>query len=134
MRKLRWEELMSRHKGKIDVEAAKQFMADHYDMNREKENAGRFSLCGHLDLDSIGLNKIGWDGAYFHAGAVQAKATDSQLAKGLQFWAIMGHPCGMAFSAKAFLEAHPEYEFEKEVLKDMPGQEWMLTERIANPQ
>jgi hypothetical protein len=46
----------------------------------------------------------------------------------------MGHPCGMSFSAKAFLDAHPEYEFEKEVLKDMPGQEWMLTERKTNPE
>lgn len=55
MRKLRWEELMREYKGKIDVESAKLFMADHYDMNRNKENAGRFSLCGHIDLDSIGL-------------------------------------------------------------------------------
>ncbi|HEX5637142.1 MAG TPA: C45 family peptidase, partial [Gammaproteobacteria bacterium] len=75
MRKLRWEELMRVHKGKIDVESAKLFMADHYDMNRKRENAGRFSLCGHMDLDSIGKNEISWEGAYFHAGAVQAKAT-----------------------------------------------------------
>ncbi len=134
MRKLRWEELMREYKGKIDVESAKLFMADHYDMNRNKENAGRFSLCGHIDLDSIGLNEISWEGAHFHAGAVQAKATDSHLAEGLQFWAIMGHPCGKSFSAKAFLDAHPEYAFEKEVLKDMPGQQWMLTERITIPQ
>jgi hypothetical protein len=125
---------MREYKGKIDVETAKLFMADHYDMNRNQENAGRFSLCGHLDLDSIGKNEISWEGAFFHAGAVQAKATDSQLAEGLQFWAIMGHPCGKSFSAKAFLDAHPEYAFEKEVLKDMPGQEWMLTERITNPE
>jgi hypothetical protein len=131
MRKLRWEELMRGHKGKIDVESAKLFMADHYDMNRGTENPGRFSLCGHIDLESIGKNEISWEGAFFHAGAVQAKATDSRLADSLQFWAIMGHPCGKSFSAKAFLDAHPEYAFEKEVLRDMPGQQWMLTEPIT---
>jgi hypothetical protein len=133
MRKLRWEELMRETRGKIDMEAAKRFMADHFDMNRNTEYAGRFSLCGHMDLDSIGKNEISWDGAFFHAGAVQAKATDSRLAEGLQFWAKMGHPCGMSFSAKAFLDAHPEYAFEKEVLKDMPANEWLLTELIPNP-
>ena len=131
MRKLRWEALMQKHRGKIDVETAKLFMADHYDMNRNLENAGRFSLCGHIDLDSIGKNETSWDGAYFHAGAVQAKATDSRLAENLQFWAIMGHPCGTPFSAKAFIDAHPGYEFERDVLKDMPAQQWMLTERIT---
>jgi hypothetical protein len=34
MRRLRWEELMTQFKGKINVEAAKAFMADHYDMLR----------------------------------------------------------------------------------------------------
>ena len=127
MRRLRWEELMKQYKGKIDIESAKAFMGDHYDMRRNTEKAGRFSLCGHLDEDEIGKNEISWDGAYFHAGAVQAKATDSNLAAKMQFWARMGHPCGETFYAGTYLEKHPEYAFQKEYLKDMPGQEWLLT-------
>ncbi len=65
MRRLRWEELMKDHKGKIDIESAKAFMGDHYDMKRKKEKAGRFSLCGHLDEDEAGKKEISWDGAYF---------------------------------------------------------------------
>jgi hypothetical protein len=126
MRRLRWEELMKKYKGKIDIGSAKAFMGDHYDMRRNLEKAGRFSLCGHLDEDEIGKNEISWAGAYFHAGAVQAKATDSNLAGKMQFWAIMGHPCGQPFSAKSFLDSHPEYDFQKEYLRDMPGQEWLL--------
>jgi hypothetical protein len=130
MRKLRWAELMKDARGKIDVEAAKAYMGDHYDMNRKTERAGRFSLCGHIDEDESGKDEITWDGKYFHAGAVQAKATDGKMASEMKFWAIMGHPCGKPFSAKAYLEAHPEYEFEKEYLIDMPGQVWTEFSRI----
>jgi hypothetical protein len=127
MRRLRWEELMALNRGKIDAEAAKAFMGDHFDMRRNQEKAGRFSLCGHLDEDETGKKEISWEGAWFHAGAVQAKVTDGNLAKGMQLWAIMGHPCGQPFYAKNFLIAHPEYGFEKEYLRDMQGQKWLLT-------
>ena len=126
IRRLRWEELMKEYKGKINVESAKAFMGDHYDMKRKQENAGRFSLCGHIDEDEAGKQEISWDGACFPAGAVQAKATDSFLAGKMQFWAIMGHPCGQPFNAGGFLEHHPEYDFLKEYLRDMPKQEWFL--------
>jgi hypothetical protein len=126
MRRLRWDELMKEYKGKIDIEAAKSFMGDHYDMNRNQERAGRFSLCGHLDEDEKGQPGIGWESAFFAAGSVQGKATDGTLASGMQLWAIMGHPCGQPFSAKAFLEKHPEYSVQKDYLRDMPGNEWTV--------
>jgi hypothetical protein len=126
MRRLRWDALMKDYKGKINVEAAKAFMGDHYDMNRNQEKAGRFSLCGHLDEDEKGCPGVGWESSYFAAGSVQGKATDGSLASKMQFWAIMGHPCGQPFNAKAFLEAHPEYNVQKDYLRDMPGQVWTL--------
>jgi hypothetical protein len=131
LRKLRWNELMKESKGSIDIEKAKSFMGDHYDMRRNTEKAGRFSLCGHIDEDEIGKKEISWDGAFFHAGAVQAKATDGNLASEMKLWAIMGHPCGRPFIAKNFLNAHPEYEFEKEYLLDMPGQKWTLFSKTS---
>jgi hypothetical protein len=126
VRRLRWDVLMKGNKGKINIESAKAFMSDHYDMRRKQEKAGRFSLCGHLDEDQSGITGMSWDAAYYPAGAVQAKATDGNLAKNMQLWAIMGHPCGQPFSAKNFLDAHPEYNFQKEFLRDMPGQVWTL--------
>jgi hypothetical protein len=126
MRRLRWDVLMKEYKGKIDVEAAKSFMGDHFDMNRNQERAGRFSLCGHMDEDEKGTPGISWDAAYFAAGAVQGKVTDGNLAAKMQFWAIMGHPCGQPFIAKRFLDAHPEYNIQKDFLRDMPGQVWTL--------
>jgi hypothetical protein len=132
MRRKRWEVLISENKGKITVESAKAFMADHYDMNRNKVNAGRFTLCGHLDADSAGTRGMNWDAAYYPAGAVQAKATDKTLATKMQLWAIMGHPCGEPFIAADFLALHPEYNYQKALLRDMPRQEWTIFGTSAN--
>lgn len=125
-RRARWDVLLKEFKGKIDIETAKKFMGDHYDMRINKDNASRCSLCGHLDEDETGPAGMNWDAAHYPAGAVQGKVTDGTMAKNMQLWAIMGHPCGKPFIAKAFLDAHPEYSFQKEFLKDMPGQEWTM--------
>ncbi|MCU0409430.1 MAG: phospholipase B family protein [Bacteroidales bacterium] len=127
-RRLRWDVIMKENKGKIDIEAVKAFMGDHYDMKRNAENPGRYSLCGHLDRDEMGTDEFSWSGAFFAAGAVQSKATDGSLAANMQMWAIMGHPCGMAFDAEGFLAAHPENEFQRGYLIDMPSRQWMLTD------
>lgn len=129
MRRQRWDELMKQYKGKIDVGAAKSFMSDHLDLKRNKQNAGRFSLCGHIDEDDDGPAGVTWSSAFFAAGAVQAKATDSNLASKMQLWAIMGHPCGEPFIAKSFIDAHPDYIVQKDFLHDMPGNVWTMFEK-----
>jgi hypothetical protein len=124
-RRLRWDEIMKESKGKINVDAAKKFMGDHYDTWRKKEFIGALTLCGHIDLDSIGAPDMGWP-AFNPAGAVQAKATDGTLASEMKLWAIIGHPCGEAFIAGDFLAKHPEFNYQKEYLRDMPSQVWSL--------
>ncbi len=124
-RKLRWNEIMKEYKGKIDVDAAKKFMGDHYDTWRKKDLASGLTLCGHIDTDETGAPDMGWP-AFTAAGAVQGKATDGTLAKDLKLWAIMGHPCGESFIASQFLSAHSEFSYQKEFLHDMPGEVWTL--------
>lgn len=124
-RKLRWQEIIKENKGLIDVRSAMKFMGDHYDTWRKTEKASALTLCGHLDEDELGSPDMGW-APFNPAGAVQAKATDGQLASKMKLWAIIGHPCGESFQAKEFLAAHPEYSFQKDFLKDMPGQVWTL--------
>lgn len=129
-RKARWDELMKESKGKIDVESAKQFMGDHYDTWRKKEKASGFTLCGHFDTDEIAAPYWGQN-SFDPSGAVQGKATDSGLASEMKLWAIMGHPCGEPFNSKEFLEAHPEYSYQKDFLRDMPGEKWTLFGKIT---
>lgn len=49
-RHMRWEQLMREYQGRIDVEAAKRFLADHYDAYAGKEEPNERTLCGHVDL------------------------------------------------------------------------------------
>ena len=124
-RRLRWQEIMKENKGKIDVDAAMKFMGDHFDTWRKTRKASGLTLCGHIDEDEMGSPDMGWP-AFTPAGAVQAKATDGTLAAQMKLWAIIGHPCGQPFCAKEFLSAHPEFDYQKDFLRDMPAQVWTL--------
>jgi len=42
----------------------------------------------------------------------------------MSFIARAGHPCGANFKAAEFLEAHPEYAWQKAVLTDMDAGPW----------
>jgi hypothetical protein len=130
-RHIRWEELMSQAKGKIDVSMAEQFLSDHADSFEkhvapaEKTPANERSLCGHVDASSRGVKEWAWD-SYNPGGAVQGKAMDSAMAAKMSFVARAGHPCGADFLADHFLEQHPEYSWQKPLLRDMKAGPWTV--------
>ena len=122
-RRVRWEQLLNENKGKIDVALAQQMLGDHFDSFDKKTEANERTLCGHVDANARGISIWGW-GPYHPGGAVQGKATDSTMAKEMQFVARMGHPCGEDFHAKPFLDAHPEFAWQQNYLRDMPAGPW----------
>src|ERR1051326_1963737 len=130
-RHLRWEELMSQAKGKIDVNMAEQFLSDHVDSYErngsmaDKAQPNERGLCGHVDNSPRGVKEWGWD-AYDPGGAVQGKAADSAMAAKMSFVARAGHPCGADFLAADFLEHHPEYSWQKPLLRDMKAGPWTV--------
>jgi len=119
----RLEELMKQGKGKIDVEMAQQLLSDHFDSFEKKEQPNERALCGHVDASSRGVKEWAWD-AYNPGGAVQGKATDSKMTANMSFVARAGHPCGADFLAEDFLEHHPEYSWQKPLLRDMKAGPW----------
>ena len=121
-RHVRWEQLMAQFKGKIDVEAAQRFLADHYDTYQKKDEPDERSLDGHIDLSSRG--SAPWQPPYGIAGAVQNKVADATLAKNMSFTAAAGHACGMNFKAAEHLQQHPEFGWEKTLLRDMDAYPW----------
>lgn len=122
-RRVRWEQEMASHKGKIDAAAAEQFLADHQDSYLKKEQADQRSLCGHVDTVKEGIPL--WDWApYYPGGAVQGKVTTSDMAAQMSLIAHAGHPCGEDFLAAPFLAAHPEYLWMKPILRDMKAGPW----------
>ena len=116
-RHLRWEQLMAEYKGRIDVAVAQRFLADHYDTLQKKEEANERTLCGHVDLSPRGLPP--WEPPYGPAGAVQNKVADAAMAGRMSFSAAAGHACGIKFKANEHLRKHPEFSWEKPLLRDM---------------
>jgi hypothetical protein len=126
-RRVRWEQLMTDNKGKIDVEMAEKFMGDHYDSYDKKKAANARTLCGHGDTMNTRDSQFEWD-PYHPGGAVQGKASDSDMAGKMTLLARAGHPCGADFLAKDFLDHHPEYSWQSSVLRDMKAGPWTTFE------
>ncbi|HVN18556.1 MAG TPA: C45 family peptidase [Dongiaceae bacterium] len=129
-RRERWEELMKQEKGNIDVQMAEQFLADHVDVTERTrgvstDQPNERALCGHVDNSPRGVKEWAWD-AYDPGGAVQGKAADSSMAEKMSFVARAGHPCGADFLAEPFLEHHPEYAWQKPLLRDMKAGPWTV--------
>ncbi len=127
-RHIRWEQLMAENKGQIDVAAAHRFLADHYDTFDKKTAPSERTLCGHIELSPRGSKP--WQPEYGPAGAVQNKATDGTMAAHMSFTAAMGHSCGIDFKAAEHLKSHPDFDWEKDVLRDLDSHPW-TTFRIA---
>jgi hypothetical protein len=124
-RHARADELMQQWKGRIDVQLAEQFLADHVDSFEKSARPNERALCGHVDNSSRGVKEWGWD-AYNPGGAVQGKATDSAMAAKMSFVARAGHPCGAVFHADEFLSSHPEFSWQKPLLHDMNAGPWTV--------
>jgi len=122
-RRVTWEKKMAESKGRIDVELAQQFLADHDDSFTGKVQATQRTLCGHVDKVKEGIPEWEWN-PYYPGGAVTGKVTSSDLAEHLALIARAGHPCGEDFLAAPFLAEHPEYGYLKPILKDMPAGPW----------
>jgi hypothetical protein len=130
-RHARWEDLMKEAKGKIDLTMAQQFLSDHVDRyerttsDKQIDQPNERGLCGHVDNSPRGVKEWAW-GAYNPGGAVQGKAADSAMAAKMSFVARAGHPCGADFLAEPFLEHHPEYLWQKPLLRDMKAGPWTV--------
>ncbi len=125
-RKLRMEQLVLVDlKGKINLETGKQIEGDHVDATQNKNANNKCVICGHIDEDAKGCAE--WDlPAYYPMGAVQGKVTTADLAKNMQLWAHMGHPCGQDFIGETFYKAHPEFEWQSKYLKNMKAYPWTM--------
>ena len=127
----RWEELIKENRGKIDVNVARKFMGDHYDVVRKRNAGSANTLCGHVELDDRGAGGD-WR-SFYPGGASNSKATDSKLAAEMKLWAAVGHACGTDFKLDAYLKAHPEYEWQRELAGDLPSGAWTLFATTMTP-
>jgi Phospholipase B len=124
-RHARWEQLMAEFKGRIDVGAARRFLADHYDAYENRPDApSERTLCGHVELSPRGSRP--WQEPFGPAGTVQAKVADALMAGRMELEAAMGHPCGMNFHAAEHLRRHPQFAWQEGLLGDLLAGPWTL--------
>jgi hypothetical protein len=122
-RRIRAEEFVKEHYGKLDTTLAEAYLSDHYDSYERKVDAGKRSLCGHEETSPVG-EKV-WDTPPFNpGGAVTGKVMDSEMAARLSFIGRAGHPCGESFLVAPFLAAHPQFEWQRPILHDLIAGPW----------
>jgi hypothetical protein len=121
-RRVRWKQLMNENAGKIDINNAQLFEADHYDTYLNQDKPGTRTLCAHNELDE----GYYWGEPFAPSGVLDGKVVDSKMAKQMSFVARWGAACGMPFDAKKFLEQHPQYDWMDGLLKDRPTQPWTV--------
>jgi hypothetical protein len=122
-RRVRWKQLMRENTGKINLELAKEFEADHFDTYLNTGTPDMRTLCAHPDLDS---DIYGVDIPFSPWGTLDGKVVDSKMAKQMTFVARWGSACGIPFDAKAFLDKHEQFDWMNGLLKDRPTQPWTL--------
>jgi hypothetical protein len=125
-RRVRLTQLMREYYGKLDLEAAKTILADHYDVYLKKpDNPCSRTVDGHYDLDNRAyMSDLSRPKPYAPHGTLDGKVSDSKLAASMSLWARWGNSSGMPFDAEAFLKEHIQYEDLRGHLRDRPARPW----------
>ena len=126
-RKVRLEQLMEKNKGKINVNIAKEIIADHYDVYLEKENKCSRTICSHYDLDAREyMSQADRPLPYAPRGAVDGCVVDTTLCKNMSFFGRWGSSCGTPFIVKDFIKKNMQWKRYESYLHDRYTQPWTL--------
>lgn len=106
-RYVRWGQLKEKWYGKVDAEAGKMMLSDHYDTYLGIEQPSARTICGHKETEREDPDQM------IPSGAYDGKVTTSDMVMdGMAMWARWGHPCGQPFNAELFMATHPEWVAE----------------------
>jgi hypothetical protein len=124
-RRVRLEELMDEHKGKINMDIAHKIISDHYDIYLHKENPCSRTVCSHYDMDAREyMSDPTRPKPYQPRGALDGNACDTTMAKNMSFSLRWGNSCGIPFDKNKFCNEHREWAYLREYLRDRPQQPW----------
>lgn len=126
-RRVRWQELLEKYDGKIDINIAKKMLQDHYDVYSKKEMPSAKTICAHYDEDPrhfMSCSSAAYPNPYSPNGSIDGKIVTSNLAKEMKIIARFGRACGKEFNAKEFLKEHRQWEWQRDVLQTRLHQPW----------
>jgi hypothetical protein len=125
-RYVRLNDLMDKHKGKINIDIAKQIISDHYDVYLKKDNnpCSR-TVCSHYDLDGREyMSQSDRPKPFAPHGAVDGIVADTNLVKKMSFVARYGNSCGIPFIAEDYFKEHRQFEKFAPYVFDRISQPW----------
>jgi hypothetical protein len=126
-RRVRLQQLMEEHKGRLDVETAKRLIGDHYDVYLNKINPCSRTTCSHYELDAREfMSQADRPKPFQPRGAVDGMAIDTATAKRMQLWGRWGSSCGTGFYKDAFCDRNMIWDTYRPYLHDRPPQPWTL--------
>lgn len=126
-RRVRLNDLMMEHKGKIDLEIAKEIVSDHYDVYLNKINPCSRTCCSHYDLDAREfMSDPGRPKPFSPRGALDGCVIDTTMAKHMSFSLRYGNSCGTPFLKDDFCDTNRQWEYLRPYLHDRPQQPWTV--------
>ena len=126
-RKVRLEQLMDENKGKINIDIAKNIIADHYDVYLNKDNKCSRTICSHYELDAREyMSQADRPLPYAPRGAVDGCVVDTTLCKNMSFYGRWGSSCGTPFIVKDYIKKNIQWKRYQPYLHDRPSQPWTL--------
>jgi hypothetical protein len=124
-RRVRLEQLMEEHKGKLDVKIGQEIIADHYDVYVNKINPSSRTCCSHYELDDRAfMSDPARPKPYQPRGAVDGIVCDTALAKKMGFSGRWGTSCGTPFNKTEFCKQNIIWKDFEPYLHDRPAQPW----------
>jgi hypothetical protein len=124
-RQVRLPDLIEKHKGRINIEVAKQIISDHYDVYLKKVNPCSRTVCSHYELDAREyMSDPSRPKPFQPRGAIDGSVLDTASAKDMSFYMRYGNSCGTPFSVAKFCNEHRQWKQLEPYLKDRPQQPW----------
>ena len=125
-RYVRLSDLMDEYKGKLNIEVAKQIIADHYDVYLKTENKCSRTVCSHYDLDPREyMSAAGRPVPFSPHGAVDGFVVDSNMAKKMSICGRYGNSCGTPFLKNEYFKNNRQFEMFEPYIFDRPSQQWI---------
>ena len=126
-RRVRLEQLMKQHKGKLTVPIGQEILADHYDVYLNKINMCSRTCCSHYELDQREyMSQSDRPFPYQPRGAVDGIVSSSALAKQMGMSGRWGASCGTHFIASEFVRRNLQWADQGPYLIDRPSQPWTI--------
>lgn len=110
-RRARWIQHMEEHKGAVDTDMAKTFLADTFNKDSgARDGLGGGALCNNSPT----------------FGAVNSKVLDSDMVRNMSFLARMGRSDGSLISVEEAIKADSKFKLFGNKFHDLPPQPWVV--------